>query len=49
MADYKLAKWILNSASPLDTVNNIYLNEFLTYLNPHYNLPNNKNLKLLIY
>ncbi|CAB4440653.1 unnamed protein product [Rhizophagus irregularis] len=49
VADRKLAKWILNSTSPLDTVNNIYLNEFLTYLNPHYNLPNDKNLKLLIY
>ncbi|CAB4374494.1 unnamed protein product [Rhizophagus irregularis] len=49
VADRKLAKWILNSTSPLDTVNNIYLNEFLAYLNLHYNLPNNKNLKLLIY
>ncbi|CAB5194235.1 unnamed protein product [Rhizophagus irregularis] len=49
VADRKLAKWILNSTSPLDTVNNIYLNEFLAYLNPHYNLPNDKNLKLLIY
>ncbi|CAB4483377.1 unnamed protein product [Rhizophagus irregularis] len=49
VADRKLAKWILNSTSPLDTVNNIYLNEFLAHLNPHYNLPNDKNLKLLIY
>ncbi|CAB4407317.1 unnamed protein product [Rhizophagus irregularis] len=49
VADRKLAKWILNSTSPLDTVNNIYLNEFLAYLNSHYNLPNDKNLKLLIY
>ncbi|CAB4408920.1 unnamed protein product [Rhizophagus irregularis] len=49
VVDCKLAKWILNSTSPLDTVNNIYLNEFLAHLNPHYNLPNDKNLKLLIY
>jgi hypothetical protein len=49
VADRKLAKWILNSTSPFDTINNNYLNEFLTHLNPYYNLPNDKNLKLLIY
>jgi hypothetical protein len=49
VADHKLAKWILNSTSPLDIINNNYLNKFLTHLNPYYNLPNDKNLKLLIY
>jgi hypothetical protein len=49
VADRKLAKWILHSTSPIDTVNNNYLKELLAYLNPNYKLPTDKNLKLLIY
>ena len=49
VADRKLVKWILHSTSPIDTVNNNYLSELLTHLNPNYNLPNDKNLKLLIH
>ena len=49
MANRKLAQWILHGTKPIDTVNDDYLQEFLTSLNPYYKLPNEKNLKLMIH
>ncbi len=49
VADRKLIKWILHSTKPIDTVNDTFFNDLLTFFNLNYKLLNDKNLKLLIH